>query len=290
MFTLAVAALFSSAVLGLGGYTNNTGIPYSVDLPCANCIRGGYEFCLFGAQLNGSRSNCSLTAHTPEYQNISGPGKADGFVCSGALDQTAAIVEGCLALQPARPSFCSGDYMVDLTNGGSYQIRNLGEVPLWGSCTYRVYSSCGYPTAAITIRDPNNINSFDIAYASADILPDRELDFFNDTQTITWSGSYITNNDNANDLIVNADSNRLQESVLTKCNSQPRNLYITLTRIVAPKTAEGFLQERQLNGLGNGTLIPDVQIGFTSTIGENSAKVLGAISFALMALVSVLAF
>jgi len=125
---------------------------------------------------------------------------ADGWFCSGAIDQTAAIVEGCIEALQYKGQFCQGDYMVDLKDGGAYQIRNLGDVPLWGSCTYRVFSSCGYPTAAITIKNSSNYGEFDVAYASADVAQDRELSFLNDTDTIKWSGSYI--NDASNSINV----------------------------------------------------------------------------------------
>jgi len=49
--TLAVAAFLSSAVLAVGSYKNVTEIAYNNDLACANCIRAGYDFCLFGAQI-----------------------------------------------------------------------------------------------------------------------------------------------------------------------------------------------------------------------------------------------
>ena len=54
--TLAVAAFLSSAVLAVGNYKNVTEIAYDKDLPCANCIRAGYDFCLFGAQVANSTS------------------------------------------------------------------------------------------------------------------------------------------------------------------------------------------------------------------------------------------
>ena len=61
----------------------------------------------------------------PEYK-IPSPGLADGWFCSGAIDQTAAIVEGCVKALNTKRDFCQGDYMVDLKDGGAYQIRNLG--------------------------------------------------------------------------------------------------------------------------------------------------------------------
>jgi len=64
-------------------------------------------------------------AQSPEYK-LPSAGKADGWFCSNAIDQTAAIVEGCIGALNIKGQFCQGDYMVDLKDGGAYQIRNLG--------------------------------------------------------------------------------------------------------------------------------------------------------------------
>ena len=66
-----------------------------------------------------------------------------------------------------------------------------------------MFSSCGYPTAAITIKNQSNIGEFDVAYASADVLEDREISFVNDTDTIKWSGSYITDASNSINVLSN---------------------------------------------------------------------------------------
>jgi len=66
-----------------------------------------------------------------------------------------------------------------------------------------VFSSCGYPTAAVTIKNQSNYGEFDVAYASADVAQDRELSFINDTDTIKWSGSYINDASNSINVLSN---------------------------------------------------------------------------------------
>lgn len=79
-----------------------------------------------------------------------------------------------------------------------------------------------------------------------------------------------------------------------KCASSNRNLYITITRIkdsTQKVNAEAFLSEesRMLQGPSPFINFYDLELGFYSIQGGN-AKLLGALSFALFAVISVFAF
>ncbi len=75
-----------------------------------------------------------------------------------------------------------------------------------------MFSTCGYPTASIVIKNASNIGEFDVAYASADLLLDRELSFMNDTDTIKWSGSYISFSNSTSMILANYDNGYINDT------------------------------------------------------------------------------
>jgi len=185
-----------------------------------------------------------------------------------------------------------GEYMIDLTNDEFVQYRAVGKLPLYHSCTYRVYSSCGYPSAFLQLRSSWMQGDFDVAYSTAswnfnqdfDLLPSR-------THGVDWSGSFLTAGGNPDGVISEgSEKPALPAEAMQKCNSANRNLYLTITRIKEtpkPNTTETFLaEEREMQTLS------DFYIAFYSDLGGpvKYAKALGAISFALFAALSVFAF
>lgn len=282
----AVAALFCSAVVA--DYAANPLIKFAADLDCTSCIRGGFDYCIYGTTSTiGTSWNCTMGT-TPEFLIPNGGSVPSGYICSRAMeDQMAAIIGGC---RPAinNPKNTCGDYLVDL-NTQSIDARQLQNLPLNSTCTYRVFSQCGYPAAQISVPNPLLVNDFDVVYAAADMNADKDLasDFlFNDTTT--WSGSYNTAADTATkQLSYGFSQPQVDTAVLTKCNDKPRNLWISVTRVkvTTAEPAQEFLAARQLQGVKQYA----IELGFTNIQGGN-AKLLGAISFALFAVLSVFAF
>ena len=306
MISLAVAALLNSAVLAYGdwaaykdGFQNNTGINYTtVGTNCTACIRGGFDACLLSTGYqpgNVTALQCNNYPTTPEINPPVVGSVPNGWFCSwGSFDQTNAIVAGCrpkfYQTQNTSGSFVCGDYEIDLVNGGAYQSRLVSNLPLYQSCTYRVKSSCGYPAVALTQGNDWMKEDFDVAYAARDMNFDDDFDqTYWHNYTTSWSGSFLTKDKLPTGVITEGEGQaKLPETVIQECNDKPRNLWLTITRVkVTPKptnkTSE-FLSERQLAGV-----LYDFEAGFYSSIGGN-AKVLGAISFALFAVLSVFAF
>ncbi len=163
LFNICLAVVGTAAIVN-GQYTNSSANgKWAFDMECANCIRGGYDFCMFiesnptGTNL---KWNCSQSYMTPEWNATNAKGGATGsWMCSkGYKDQMNAIVNGC---RPnlnqgygALAGFC-GAYMVDLSDKNeAVDGRTIIQMPVNSSCTYRVMSNCGYPEAEWRVQDP----------------------------------------------------------------------------------------------------------------------------------------
>jgi len=304
MITFAVAVLLNSAVLAVqtnytGGYKNDTGIAFDSNLNCTTCIRAGFDYCIYATDYNPqnvTKYGCvhSMLPGEPEYIPPQGGSNPSGYVCSYAMyDQTAAIVNGCRPYKhQTDPTWLEGqcgEYMVDLSDGLDFQTRNIQHLALHTSCTYRVYSDCGYPVAAFSIGNEWNSGDYDIAYSAVNMNSDK--DFYTDyflNSTTDWSGSYLSSTFTAETQISQGFSQPplTNATVLQTCNDKPRNLYVTITRtkVTPPPKASEFLNERKLQALNY-----DFSLAFYSSLGGN-AKVLGAISLAFAAMISVFAF
>lgn len=306
MISLAAAALLNSAVLGYeswasykDNFQNNTGINYSTSLneTCTACIRGGFDACLYSTGYQPSdvtAFRCNNFTTTPEINPPVAGSTPNGWFCSwGADDQTNAIVAGCRPKihqsDVNNTAHVCGDYEIDLVNGPYYQSRLVSNLGLYQSCTYRVKSSCGYPTAALTQGNDWMMQDFDVAFAARDMNFDEDFDTnYWHNYTTSWSGSFLTKDKLPTGIITEGEGKpALPYTVIQECNDKPRNLWLTITRVkVTPKPTQPseFLSARQLPGV-----LYDFEAGFYSSIGGN-AKVLGAISFALFAVLSVFAF
>ena len=83
-------------------YKNMTGIAYDKDMNCENCVRSGYDFCIFRTfpdnVTHGQFSNCTEWAINPELNSVSSVNETDRWLCSGAFkDQMNSIVSMCNA-------------------------------------------------------------------------------------------------------------------------------------------------------------------------------------------------
>lgn len=167
-------------------------------------------------------------------------------------------------------------------------------MPLLGACTYRVVSNCGYPTVALKIDNATFANDFDVIYGTrSNIQRDADLgsDFELSDTNVEWEGNFQTGSASALEFISQAPSSaKIDDDTFKTCKGATRSLWLTITRtkVSTPTPALFEMTPRQLQ-VGPGVLSYDIQVGFTSTQGSNG-KILGAISFALVALLSVFAF
>jgi hypothetical protein len=107
----------------------NPAWPFKADMPCQQCIRSGYDYCVNGtfggAEPVGTIATCLEKGTTPEVLIPQG-GKGDGYICSNAMDKTNAIVAGCLPriAQEQIGNIC-GNYFVDLSYNQSLDSRYI---------------------------------------------------------------------------------------------------------------------------------------------------------------------
>ena len=147
--TLAVAALLCSGILA---QYQKAPIDFKSTLDCTSCIRGGFNFCVtIGGTVNNTITTeaCQEENKVPEAQidNKDPSGVANGYVCSrGLSDQMNAIVGACRPYANQNTNDDCGSYFVDLSNSNSFSVgRSVLDLPVNSSCTYRAFSTCGYP-------------------------------------------------------------------------------------------------------------------------------------------------
>ena len=168
--TLAVAALLCSGVLA---QYQKAPIDFKTTLDCTSCIRGGYNFCVtIGGAANNTitAEDCEQGNRTPnaEIDNKDPSGVANGYVCSNILkDQMNAIVGACRPYANQNLNDDCGSYFVDLSANNAFSVgRSVLDLPVNSSCTYRAFSSCGYPQVSWRTNDPKIAEDFDIAWAT----------------------------------------------------------------------------------------------------------------------------
>ena len=141
-------------IAGASCYYNFARIDYDKTLDCTSCIRGGYEYCDFysddgtGKIAKNSSSECFLFPKQNDT-SITQPGmwNETGYFCSRwFLSKINAIVNQCAPQQaPARNPYC-GDYLVDLSSRSNFSSGIIIDKLNYNeTCTYRLYSTCGYP-------------------------------------------------------------------------------------------------------------------------------------------------
>ena len=189
--SLAVAALLCSTVVA--DY-RNAPIAFDPTLDCTSCIRGGWNYCLIiGGTGNGTITNwdCEDKDRQPNsfINNTDPSGVAGGWICSRALkDQMNSIINGCRPWMHQNYGDDCGSYFINLADKNDFSIgRSIFDFPVNSSCTYRAWSTCGYPQASWRIHDEAIAEDFDIAFASMDGLqPTNELDGWEFEQTTDW--------------------------------------------------------------------------------------------------------
>jgi hypothetical protein len=164
---LSIAALLAVGVSAQ--YIVNKNIKYDVNQECTACIRGGFDYCIYGLagiNSNGSSGNCSATPVKPNFV-LGKNGTANGYVCSSAFtDQLSYIVQGCRPeLNQADLTNPCGDYEIDLSRERN-DYRKIQGLARYQSCTYRIKSTCGYPAFNVFFNNPYNQGEFDITYAA----------------------------------------------------------------------------------------------------------------------------
>ena len=122
---------------------------------------------------------------------------------------------------------------------------------------------------------------------------DQDLGADYDVNQVTaWNGQFQTGGDSALDYIsagLAKTAEKIDNDEYKKCKANDRNLWVHITRVkVSAPAPSTFLETtpRQLQ-----TRMNDVQLVFGSIQGTGgNAHILGAISFALFAVLSVFAF
>ncbi len=87
-----------------------------------------------------------------------------------------------------------GSYFVNLTeNRYSFDGRDIGRMFLNSSCTYRVMTTCGYPSVQVYFKLRLYDTDFDIAWATKDDVGlEDDLDKWDQGLKTEWNGSFQT--------------------------------------------------------------------------------------------------
>ena len=167
------------------------------------------------------------------------------------------------------------------------------------SCTYRAYSTCGYPSVQVGTQNEAIKGDFDIAFAAYNgINRDEDINGWDNKLTADWAGSF-NSDEHDYGFAVSQTSDpslpKISDSQFVGCNSTARSLYVTVTRTkVGGKlnpTSEDFLAAtpRQLQG----QLTYDYQMRFENIQGPtptSAGRFLSVVTLAFAALVAVFAF
>lgn len=225
-------------------------------------------------------------------------GVPGGYVCSmGMDDQMNAIINGCRPYKNQNVGDYCGQYMIDLSENNNFaESRNIKSLPVNSSCTYRAFSTCGFPEMKFKINNSTFQEDFDIAYATKDGLQiTNDLDGWEWKLRTDWNGSEATNKAaeykqisaafKSNDIVTDDQWN--------KCTGKARNLWVTITRVKVSKPAvqsDEFLAvtPRQLQYYPNGSWTNDIDIVFSNI--KSGASFVGVFSVALAAGLAALAF
>jgi len=209
-------------------------------------------------------------------------------------DQMAAIVAGCRPnINNVQQGYTCGGYLVDLTVE-SFPTRNIKNMTVGQTCTYRAYTTCGFPGVGISIGNEIVMGDFDIIYAANDYTKENDLGSdFELTDTTAWNGNFNSDATTFNKQIsAGFEHDAVDAAILTTCKGGPKNLWVSVTRVKDTKgvQAEQFLAEtpRQLQGVRTNA----VELVFANIQGgkTTNAKILATAAFAIMAVLSVFAF
>ena len=215
------------------------------------------------------------------------------------MDKTNALVAGCLPrIAQSQVGNICGSYFIDLSLNQTVEARYVSDFPVGNSCSYRVFSTCGYPAAYIRVFNPEITQDYDIAYSyETGMQRDEDYDTKWDyTLQSDWHDSFQSGTADALDFLsqgYTSGNPPIDKAEYDTCKSKNRNLYVIITRIKnSTKPAvqsEHFLSENARSLQGPFIKFHDLELGFVSVQGSN-AKFFTALSFAMVALLSVFAF
>ncbi len=133
-------------------YGDNVRIPHKAQLGCGACIRGGYIFCIPGAE--GSDPSTWGTKKPNCCQNSTAcPQLTDSsYICSN----TYADPFLAKALCPFRKAACGGNNTVSFTDVNQ-EVKLAINLTEGETCTLHVKANCGIPKFK-----PNDTTGFDI--------------------------------------------------------------------------------------------------------------------------------
>ncbi len=134
-------------------YGENITIPYNSNLGCGACIRGGYVYCIPGAEGSDpatwaagnkafccqSKTNCSYISNTK-------------YNCSSKYTDTMLAKSLC----PFRKNSCGNNTAFGFDSQGQQQSVNIS-LAQGETCTFQIQADCGLPTFK-----PNDTTGFDI--------------------------------------------------------------------------------------------------------------------------------
>jgi len=147
-------------------------------------------------------------------------------------------MNSCEAYIPIKRDAVCGDYLIDISASNAVvRFRPITTLKEGTSCTYRIFSTCGYPTLHWEIVDPRLSSSYDFAYATiANLALEDDIDDVLDfNKTTEWNGSAQTG---TNLDTVRQSGAQVPQSEWDSCKSTPRNMWVTITRLPVTKAEE----------------------------------------------------
>lgn len=135
-------------------FAENITLAYKDTLGCGACIRGGYIYCIPGAEGSDPSSwgtnkavCCKNSTVCPQLTN-------KNFTCSNTYTDKSLAKAMCPFRRGA--GGCGSVSQFNFTNAGDSQKVNL-TIPLGETCTFQIQADCGLPTVA-----PNDTTGFEI--------------------------------------------------------------------------------------------------------------------------------
>ena len=196
MRRIIASALLIGATVVQSAYNNASSITFDSTLDCTSCIRGGYDFCLYTGTTNVTTSatswDCNLHSRSPEAQVKNGTVTPNAYMCSNYIsDQTNAIVNGCRPYMNANRDSNCGAYLVDLSLSNYFtptvSIMTLARNT---SCTYRAWTTCGYPSVEVGTNNAEIEGDFDISWAGYNgVARDEDINGWDETLEPRFNGS-----------------------------------------------------------------------------------------------------
>jgi len=144
-----------------------------------------------------------------------------------------AIIGACRPYVKQNRHDDCGSYFVDLTESSGSSIgRSIENLPLHSSCTYRAFSTCGYPEFSYRVAGPEIAEDFDVAWAFMDGLSiTNELDRW-DFDLMTDYQNSSASSRAAEYAYVRQPVNRaISDEQWDTCKGITRNLWVTVTRV-----------------------------------------------------------